>query len=179
MAGESLPFGLRDVKLTPLTTGMTLGTAVDLPTSRTFSFTESEDFESLRGDDKVVAERGLGPTVEWELESGGISLEALVVLNGGTLTTTGTGSTTVKSYKKKVTDAKPRFQVEGQAISENGGDFHIVIYNCKASGGVEGELADGAFFLTSASGTGIGATDDDDLYSMIQNASVTAIDDGS
>jgi hypothetical protein len=102
-----------------------------------------------------------------------------VVLNGGTLTVTGTGNTTVKSYKKKTTDAKPRFQAEGQAISENGGDFHIVIYNCKASGGVEGELADGSFFLTSASGTGIGSTDDDDLYNFVQNATVTAIDDGS
>ena len=44
--GTAYPFGLRDVKLTPFTDETTeaLGTAVDLPASRTLSFTEAEDF---------------------------------------------------------------------------------------------------------------------------------------
>ena len=49
-----LPYGLRDVKITPYTNSTTLGTPIDLPNSRTFAFTEAEDFEELRGDDKVV-----------------------------------------------------------------------------------------------------------------------------
>ena len=170
----SLPYGLRDVKLTPYLADGTLGDPVDLPNSRTFSFEEAEEFEELRGDDKVVATRGQGSTVSWELEAGGISLEAYVVLNGGALTTSGVTPAVKRTYKKKTTDAKPSFKAEGQAISESGGDFHMVIYNCKASDGVEGELSDGAFWLTGASGTGIGNVDDD-LYDFVENETAVAI----
>jgi len=175
MAGESLPYGLRDVKITPYT-GSTAGTPIDLPNARTFSFEESEEFTELRGDDKVVASRGQGATVGWELESGGISLEAYAAINGGTVTVSGVTPNEVKTYGKKSTDPKPRFGIEGQALSESGGDFHAVLTNCKASDGVEGELSDGSFWLTSASGTALGDADNDDLiYEFVQNETATPI----
>jgi hypothetical protein len=170
----STPFGLRDVKVTPITTGGAYGTMVDLPNAQTFSFSESEDFATLRGDDVDKAKRGQGPTVEWTLESGGISLEAYVVINGGTLTVTGTGSTVKKTYNKKGTDSRPYFYVEGQAISESGGDFHGVVYKAIADGSVEGELKDGEFWITKADGTGI-ADDNNDLYDFVENATAAAI----
>jgi hypothetical protein len=173
--GTSLPYGLRDVKVTPISTAGVLGTAVDLPNARTFSFEESEEFEELRGDDKVVASRGQGATVGWELEGGGISLEAYAAINGGEVVVTGVTPAQVKTYTKKVTDAKPRFQVEGQALSESGGDFHCVLPNCKATDGVEGELSDGSFFLTSASGTALGDPTSDVLYEFVQNETAIAI----
>jgi hypothetical protein len=58
-----LPYGLRDVKLTPYSdaSGSVLGaTVIDLPNSRTLSFSETEEFEELRGDDRVVTTRGRG-----------------------------------------------------------------------------------------------------------------------
>lgn len=173
--GTSLPYGLRDVKVTPISTSGVVGTPIDLPNSRTFSFEENEDFEELRGDDRVVATRGQGASVGWELESGGISLEAYAVINGGTVLLSGVTPNQKKTYSKKTTDAKPRFNVEGQAISESGGDFHAILENCKASEGVEGELADGAFWLTGASGTAIGNPDTDLLYEFVQNETATAI----
>lgn len=171
--GTSLPFGLRDVKLIPLTLGVA-GTPVDLPNSRTFSFEESEDFEELRGDDKVVATRGTGASVSWELESGGISLEALVVLNGGTVTVSGTALTEKKIYTKKATDQRPEFICEGQALSESGGDFHVRLPRCKANSSISGEMADGSFWLTSASGVAMSIADDT-LYIFTQNAAATPI----
>jgi hypothetical protein len=173
--GTSLPYGLRDVKVTPISTAGVLGTAVDLPNARTYTFEESEEFEELRGDDKVVASRGQGATVGWELEGGGISLEAYAAINGGEVVVTGVTPAQVKTYTKKVTDAKPRFQVEGQALSESGGDFHCVLPNCKATDGVEGELSDGSFFLTSASGTALGDPASDVLYEFVQNETAIAI----
>lgn len=173
--GTSLPYGLRDVRITPYNTAGVLGTPVDLPNARTFSFEESEDFEELRGDDRVVATRGQGPTVGWELEAGGISLEAYVVLNGGAIVETGTTPNIKKTYTKLATDAKQRFKAEGQAISESGGDFHVVVYNCKATEGVEGELSDGAFWLTSASGVGIADTATSKIYDFVQNETAVAI----
>lgn len=176
---ETLPFGLRDVAVYTVnaTTGVK-GTKVDLPNARTLSFEESEDFETLRGDDKVVTTRGLGANGSWELEAGGIYLEALVVINGGTVTNSGTTPSQIKKYTKKTTDQRPEFFCEGQAISESGGDFHAVLYRCKSTGGVSGELTDGAFFLTAASGDMLpskAAGSTDVLYDLVQNETATAI----
>lgn len=171
----TLPYGLRDVKIAsydPVTGA--IGTMVDLPNSQTMEFSESEDFSELRGDDKVVAKRGNGGMVEWSLEAGGVSLEAYVILNGGTLVTSGTGATLKKTYTKKVTDVKPYFWAEGQAISESGGDFHVVLEKCIADGSLEGTLADGEFYITKADGSGL-ANLTDDLYQMVDNATAVAI----
>lgn len=171
----TLPYGLRDVKVASYnaTTGAK-GTFVDLTNAQTMEFSESEDYSELRGDDKVVAKRGNGATVEWSLEAGGITLEALVIINGGTLTTTGTGATIKNSYKKLTTDIKPYFWAEGQAMSESGGDFHVILEKCIADGSFEGTLADGEFFVTSADGTGMG-NNLNSLYQMIENATAASI----
>lgn len=178
--GQTIPFGLRDVRLTPYTTPActALGVGVDLPASRTLSFTESEDFEELRGDDKVVASHGSGPKVAWSLESGGISLEAWKVLNGGTITESGSTPNQVKRYRKLITDQRPYFQIEGQSISDNGGDTHIVLHRCKATGDLTGEFGDGEFFLTQADGEGYGSNvsaNQDTLFDVVQNETITSI----
>lgn len=175
-----LPYGLRDVRITPYTSdaATTLGTAVDLPYGRTFSFSEAEEFVELRGDDKIITTRGKGASVDWDLESGGLSLEALKVFAGGAIVETGTTPNQKKTYTKKVTDTRPFFKVEGQAISDSGGDLHCVLDRCRVTGNVEGEFADGAFWLTSSSGVALpsfiaGRTDT--LYEFIQNETATAI----
>lgn len=174
LASNALPYGLRDIKLFPLTGG-TPGSAVDLPNARTMSFEESEDFEELRGDDKVVAVRGKGAVVDFEVESGGISLEAYVVMNGGAVAVSGVAPNSKKTYTKKSTDARPEFKAEGQAISDNGGDFHVVLHRCKATDGVSGELSDGGFWLTGCSGQAIGRASDDVIYEFVHNETVAPI----
>lgn len=171
----SLPYGLRDVKISPISAAGVLGTALDLPNGRTFSFEEGEDFEELRGDDKVVAVRGQGATVSWELESGGIDLEVYAAMSGATVVESGVTPNVVKTLTKLGVDAKPRFQVEGQAISESGGDFHVVLPNCKATESLSGELADGAFWLSSASGTAIADPTTDVVFEFVENETATAI----
>jgi hypothetical protein len=177
-----LPFGLRDVKITPYTdaTATVLSASrIDLPNSRTFSFAETEDFEELRGDDSLVATHGNGPIVNWELEGGGISLEAVQAMYGGTLSVTGTTPNQIKKLRKLKTDTRPYFRVEGQMISDSGGDFHAVVWRCKATDDLTGEFADGQFFLTGASGQGLGClivgADFGVVWDLIQNETATAI----
>jgi len=174
LASSALPFGLRDVRLTPLSDAGVLGTPVDLPAARTFSFSEAEDFEELRGDDGVVAIRGQGATCEWELEAGGISLDAWKVLSGGTVVASGTTPALKKVFSKNFADSRPYFKVEGQAISDSGGDFHVVIFKCKANDSLEGELADGQFWLSAASGEGI-PNITGNLYEFTHNETAIAI----
>lgn len=177
----AIPFGMRDTKVTGYTTSQATtleGSSTDSPNARTLSFSESEDYEELRGDDKVVAIRGLGASVEWEMEAGGISIPAYKSMNGGTAATTGVTPNQVTTYTKKVTDERPYFKAEGQSISDSGGDFHVILFKSRASSGLEGELSDGAFWLTGASGVSLPATltgEVDTLYKFILNEMVTAI----
>lgn len=175
----ALPFGMRAVKLTPLgADGSTPGTAVTLPIGRHLNWSETEDSQDLRGDDKVVANHGSGAVVEWELESGGIPMEALVVMNGGAIVTSGVTPAVKKTYTKKVTDVRPYFKIEGQSISDNGGDVHPVIYKAKSTDNIEGNFADNEFFITTASGKGFASTEathTDKLYDFVHNETATAI----
>lgn len=176
----ALPYGIRDVKVTPFTDDQleTLGTPVDLPNMQTLSFTEAEDFSELRGDDRLVTMRGQGSNVEWELEAGGLSLAAVRVMYGGVVTDSGVAPALKRQFRKKSRDTRPFFRIEGQAISDSGGDVHVIIYRCRATDNLEGELADGEFWTTGASGTGfasIAAATDDVIYDFVQNQAATAV----
>lgn len=165
LSSPQLPYGLRDVKLYPINSDGSLGTGVDLPAAQTLSFAEAEEFETLRGDDRDVAIHGKGPKVNWDLEAGGISMEAWQILTGGTLTDLGATPTQSKTFTKKVTQSRPYFQVVGQSINDVDGDTHCRIYKCKVTDTLEGEFADGGFFITKCSGEALGDADDN-LYTI-------------
>lgn len=176
----ALPYGIRDVKLTPYSdsAGSVIGgTSVDLPYIQTFSFSETEEFQELRGDDKVITTRGQGAQVEWSLESGGISLKAWAIFTGGTVTESGTTPNRKVVLRKLATSSRPYFRVEGQAISDSGGDLHAIVYRCRCNDTIEGEFADGEFFATSVSGLGLPLLDADFdlLYDFVQNETAQAI----
>lgn len=181
-APTALPYGLRDVKLTPYTdaagTILDTGTSVDLPNSQTFSFSETEEFQELRGDDRLVTTHGQGSQVEWEIEAGGLSLGAWAILTGGTVIVTGTTPNQQWRLRKLSSNVRPWFRAEGRAISDSGGDTHGIVYRCRVNDTVEGELADGEFFVTSASGIGaplINSDVFDLLYDWVVNETGIAI----
>lgn len=176
----SLPYGIRDVKLTPYTDalGTILGNAsIDLPYMQTFSFSEAEEFTEMRGDDKLVTTHGQGANVDWSLEAGGISLQAWRLMSGGTLVEEGVAPARRIRLRKRGTDQRPYFKVEGQSISDSGGDMHTIVYRCRVSGDLQGDYADGQFFVTNASGQGLPLLDDtnDLLYDFVQNETKSAI----
>jgi hypothetical protein len=170
-----LPYGVRDVKIFPLTGDVPAVLGIDFPNARTFSFSEAEDFEELRGDDGVVAVHGSGPSVDWELEGGGFSFEATKAMYGGAIVESGTTPAIKKTINKRETDIRPYFQLEGQAISDSGGDFHVTLFKCRCTGELSGEMADGGFWLTGASGRAIGRGADRDIYQITQNETAVAI----
>jgi len=158
LASFALPFGLRQVLLTPILADGTLDTTNSkmLPASRTFTFKVNQTFATLDGDDVTIASHGGAGTVAWDLEGGGISLDIYKILAGGTIASTGTTPAVVRSFTQLNTDSRPYFQVKGRAISDSGGDFACEVFRCKADGSLDGELSNGNFALTKASGTGFG-----------------------
>lgn len=185
--GNSLPYGLRDVKLVqyPDLQATTFGsTLVDLPNARTFSFNDTEEYDDLRGDDKLVTSHGQGSQTEWEIESGGISFAAHAILAGGVVVETGITPNQKKRFRKKTSDQRPFFTALGQSISDAGGDFHGIVYLCRSTGNVEGELADTEFLTPGVSGIGfpcrvsglVAGTDIlDTVYDFVQNETITAL----
>lgn len=176
-----LPYGLREIKITPFTDATATvyaGASIKLPNAQTMTWTEKEDFEELRGDDALQATHGKGPQLDWDLESGGISMEAYAAIAGGTVGTTGVTPNQIKTYSKLTTDQRPYVKIEGRAISDSGGDFHTIIYRAKASGDLKGELKDGAFMVPASSGSGLGSLVSGTLaklYDFVQNETATAI----
>lgn len=179
-APTALPYGMRDLKITPYSdaAGSTLSAEViDLPNMQTLSFSETEEFQELRGDDRVVAIRGSGAVVEWELEAGGYKLRVWEVMTGGTVTQTGIAPNRKWRLDKRSSDSRGYFLIEGQIISDSGGDLHAIIYRCRCNDSIEGEFADGEFFITNASGQGLPILDDanDMLYSIEINETASPI----
>jgi Fibronectin type III domain len=179
-APTALPYGMRDLKMTPYTDagGSVLGSeVVDLPNMQTFSFNETEEFQELRGDDRVVAIRGSGAVVEWELEAGGYKIRVWEIMTGGTVVQTGIAPNRSWRLEKRSSDNRGYFLIEGQVISDSGGDLHAVVYRCRCNESIEGEFSDGEFFITNASGQGLPILDDvnDLLYSITINETATPI----
>jgi hypothetical protein len=177
---DALPYGLRDVKITPYIDdgGTILGTvSYDLPNAQTFSFNETEEFQELRGDDRLVATHGNGAQVDWSLEAGGISLTIWAILTGGQLITSGLTPNRVEIMRKKSSDVRPYFRVDGQVISESGGDIHGRVYRARCNDTIGGDFGDGEFHVTSASGVGLPLLDDanDLLYDIIRHETKASI----
>lgn len=167
----ALPYGMRDCKLYPYgdALGTILGTVgYDLPNMQTFSFAEAEEYTDLRGDDSLIATHGNGAQVNWSLEAGGISLTIWAILTGGQIIETGSAPTRVITLRKLSDDARPYFRVDGQIISDSGGDVHAVVYRAKCNGDISGQFGDGSFFVTAADGVGLPIPDTKLLYDIVQ-----------
>lgn len=145
------PFGLADIKLVPIGGG----TAVDLPSAQRLSFTERTVNGELRGDDSLVAVVAVSDAVEFELEAGGISLEAYALMTGRTVATSGTTPNQTKTLTGEGGQHYPYFRVYGKSIGDaSTDDVHVLLHKCKLTE-LSGEFADGEFFVTSCQGIAV------------------------
>lgn len=149
LSGAIAPYGLRDLKIVPLPSG----TQVDLPWGQTLKYTEEPNTNELEGDDVIVATVTTLKAISWELEAGGISLEAYAAMTGRTATLAGTGSTETLTMKVSAGDVYPYFKLYGKAITDEG-DIHVKFFKAKVTQ-IEGEFKSGEFFVTKCSGTAI------------------------
>jgi hypothetical protein len=177
---DALPYGVRDIKLTQYTdaVGTTLNTtSVDLPYIQTLNFTEAEEFQELRGDDRLVTTRGRGSQVNWSLESGGLPVYAWAVLTGGSVTEVGLTPNRVNELKKKATASRPFFRIDGRIISDSGGDILVRIYRCRATGDIQANFQNGEFATSQISGVGLPLLDEtnDLVYSIFRRETATAL----
>lgn len=165
------PFGLRDVKLTNIAGT----TQVDLPAAMTFSFKERLVTGEMKGDDVLMSVVTFPEGVEWEIEAGGISLEAWALMTGRTLTASGTTPTRTNTYAMSGGQCYPYFKVYGKAVGDDcASDIHAKLVKCKLTSPLEGSFKNGEFFMTKASGLAV-PNDSNLIGEIVQNETATTL----
>ncbi len=147
----AMPFGLRDIKLTPYAGG----TQVDLPSAATLKFTERLVTGEQKGDDRVKAVHSFPEAVDWEMEHGGISLEAYALMTGRTAVESGSTPYRTKTMKGSSDDNFPYFKIYGKSMDPSSGDIHCKLFKCKLTKAPEGTFKGGEFFSSAIAGTAI------------------------
>lgn len=162
------PFGLHQVRLVR---GVTVA---ELPVAQTLKFKERTKSAELEGNDVIAAVNTIVDAVEWELEAGGISLEAYALMTGRTATAAGTSPNETTSLKGRGGDNYPYFKVYGKVLGSGTDDIHCKIFKAKLSEGMEGTFGQGEFFVTSCKGI---AVDDgtNGLWEMVQNETAATL----
>ena len=164
---DALPYGLRQIRLTPYTDlqGTTLGNvSYPLPVAMTLGFSETEQYDELRGDDVLVAVHGRGAQVDWSLEAGGISITAWSIVSGAAVIEEGVAPNRKTRLRKSGDDIRPYFRIDGRAISDSGGSMLTRIYRAKANGRLQADLRGGAFQTSRIDGVGLPMLGDAQLW---------------
>lgn len=177
---DALPYGLRQVMLTPYLDeqGSILGnTSFPLPVAQTLGFSETEQFDELRGDDQLVAVHGRGPQVDWSLEAGGLPIKAWSIISGGLVIEEGVTPNRKVRLRKSGDHQRPYFRIDGRMISDSGGSVNARIFRAKANGRIQGDHRGGAFQTTAIDGVGLPLAGDLGrwLYEIIQSETDTPL----
>lgn len=175
MTYGELPFGCRDCKIAPWTT--VIGTGIDVPRIRTVELNVTRDSTDLEGDDVKIATHTFAKGLEGSIEAGGINPAVLVVLEGGEVTTGGTGATAYTIYNVEGDQAEGYFALEAQMYADDGGDTHFTAWRVKATNGPNYSFGQGEFALTQCDLSGVfdESVSPSRLYSIKTNATVKAI----
>jgi hypothetical protein len=143
----------------------------------TLGFSETEQYDELRGDDVLVAVHGRGPQVDWSLEAGGMNMTCWSLLSGGSVIEEGVAPTRVTRMRKSGDDLRPYVRIDGRAISDSGGNLKTRIYRAKANGRLQADLRGGAFQTSRIDGVGLPLVGDGGrwLYEFIHDETDSAI----
>jgi Fibronectin type III domain len=174
------PYGLRQIMLTPYVDAqgsVLANTSYPLPAAMTMAFSETEQFDELRGDDILIAVHGRGAQVDWSLEAGGLPIKAWSIVSGAMVIEEGVAPNRRIRILKSGDDQRPYFRTDGRAISDSGGSVNGRIYRCKANGRLQADMRGGAFQTTNIDGIGIPLLGDAGrwLYELIQNETDSAL----
>ena len=166
----SYGFGLSQIVVTNIT-GLS---QVALPAANRLMFKERFQSAEAQGDDALQAVASTLMALEFELESKGISLEAMAIMTGRTLTTTGSTPNEVKTMTGDAGERLPYFKIYGKSLGEGDDDVHILLFKCKLTEGPEHSLQFGEF--TGPTLKGIAVDDDvNGIFDVVINETATTL----
>jgi len=162
------PFGLHEVKL------KRGATVIALPASRVLKIKERVKSSELEGDDAILSVNSTVDAAEFELEAGGISLEAYGLMTGRSTSVEGVTPNESKTLRGRAGDHFPYFTIYGKVLGENADDIHCKVFKAKLTEGMDGSFQYGQFFVNTCKGI---AVDDGThgIWEFAQNETATAL----
>ena len=151
MAGYgNFAYGLRQVALYSADgTGKVL-----LPVAMMMHVTPLLESARFEAEGRLVGATSFVSGAEWELEAGGISLEALAKLVGGVAVQAGSAPGRTLTLSLDAGDAMPYLRIAGRAVGSDAGDVICRLYRCKVET-MEGTFRDGEFWVSYAKGVAV------------------------
>lgn len=168
MAGYGdLPFGLRQIALYSADgTGKVL-----VPATMMLHVTPLLRSQRFDADGRLVGAVSYVAGAEWEMEAGGISLEALAKLTGDTAASAGSAPNRTLTLSAAAGDAIPYVRITGRAVSETG-DVLCKLYRCQVEA-MEGTFREGEFWVTYAKGVAV--SDGTRVFEFVQEETAAAL----
>lgn len=162
------------------------GEAVDLPSSLKITATPKIETKKRQGDSQTKDIYSRITEMEISVECSEFNLDALCILIGGAVTTTGAeGSITQFKYALNANNVTaPYFKLEGQwkyvneEVSAADGDAHMIIYKCKCTDAPDFEIVDASsgFGTVKFKGIAIASKFAGDWYDMTINSVAAPIE---
>lgn len=182
LAKESVILGIDDAKMFPLTTDdsteLAYGAAVDIPGVTSLKVTPSFIEKELRGDESILDQYSKLDFIDWAFENSILSLDALAILIGGTVTPSGETPNQTQTYKLNKSHKPGYFKLEGKSDYTDVGDAHVVLYKCKANK-VEYSFVGEDYAKVSAGGRAIPTKNNGDIKDLVFNETGVDITAGS
>ena len=168
MAGYGdLPFGLRQIALYSADgTGKVL-----VPATMMLHVTPLLRSQRFDADGRLVGAVSYVAGAEWELEAGGISLEALAKLTGLSAATAGSAPSRTLTLSADAGVVLPYLRIYGRALSD-AGDVVVRLLRCKLEA-LEGTLRDKEFWVTYAKGVAV--SDGTRVFEFVQEETAAAL----
>lgn len=138
----SFVYGVNDCKIAKLLTDAnppTYDTLVDVPGITEVGVSFKMDSKKLKGDETTIDQRTKIEAIELKVEHAQVSLDAMAVLLGGTVTSSGTTPNVVQTYAQGAgtpNDFKLICKVD--TVDVDAADMHFVAYKCKVTAFDEG-----------------------------------------
>lgn len=129
-------YAVQDAQVAPLLTDPvdtipTFGTLVDVPGIKSLTFTGDVESKELRGDNTLLDTESVLTTMTFSMEYAKLSLDALAIMAGGTVTDSTTPPAAAWDYDND--ESFPYFLLMGRSPTADtvGGDVWLMLYKCK------------------------------------------------
>lgn len=139
LSKQSVILGVDDVKIFPISedssSALTYGTALDVPGIQRIDLSPNFTEKGLKGDGKILDYYIQLDTIGFSFDSAKVDLDVLAVLEGGTVSTSGTTPNEIHTYTVGADSTPNYFKLEGKTNYTGGeaGDFHFTLFKCRAN----------------------------------------------
>lgn len=180
ISNQTVVLGIDDAKIFEVTldnsSSLTYGSAIELPGLQKMEIVSQVTEKPMKNDEKVLDYYVKTDFISWAFNSTKISLEALAVLEGGTLTLSGTTPNRVYTYSTDDSSTPKYFKLEAKAnyTTEETGDFHLKMYKCKVNS-IDIQYLSSDYAIVTATGVAIQTINNGKIKDNVINETATAI----